>query len=64
MDDVKQGYRDVKNTVKEQVRKIDGETPADQVGDIGDDIKDSLGNIGDTVDDALKPTPEGQPRPA
>ena len=61
MNDVKQGYREVKNTVKEQARKIDGESPADKVGDIGDDLRDGLGNIGDTVDDARKPTPGDKP---
>ena len=62
MDDVKQGYREVKNTVKEEVRKIDGESPSDKVGNAGDDIRDALGNAGDAVDDALKQTPENQPR--
>ena len=39
MDDVKQGYRDTKNDVKEQARKIDGDSPADVLGNIGDDVK-------------------------
>lgn len=47
MDDVKQGYRDTKNRVKEQARKIDGDSPADVLGNIGDDVRDGLGKAGD-----------------
>jgi hypothetical protein len=49
MDDVKQGYREAKNTAKEQVRKIDGDSPADGLGNLGDDVRDTLGNGGDAV---------------
>ena len=47
MDDVKQVYRDTKNQVKEQVRKIDGDSPADVVGNAGDDVRDGLGDAAD-----------------
>ena len=47
MDDVKQGYRDTKNQTKEQVRKIDGNSPSDVIGNIGDDVRDGLGKAGD-----------------
>lgn len=52
MDDVKQVYRETKNTTKEQVRKIDGESPADKVGNLGDDVRDTLGNAGDKLGNA------------
>ena len=47
MDDVKQGYRDTKNKAKEAVRKIDGDSPADTIGNLGDDVRDGLGKAGD-----------------
>ena len=53
MDDVKQGYRETKNEVKEQARKIDGDSPADVVGNIGDDVRDTLGNAADDMDNEL-----------
>ena len=49
MDDVKQGYRETKNEAKEQVRKIDGDSPADALGNLGDDVRDTLGNAGDEM---------------
>ena len=52
MDDVKQGYRETKNTAKEQVRQIDSESPADTLGNLGDDVRDTLGNAGDKLGDA------------
>lgn len=54
MDDVKQGYRETKNTAKEQVRKIDGESPADTIGNLGDDVRDELGKAGDKVTDGME----------
>jgi hypothetical protein len=53
MDDAKQGYRDAKSEVKEQARKIDGDSPADALGNLGDDIKDTVGNVGDDLDAEL-----------
>ena len=52
MDDVKQGYRETKNEAKEQVRKIDGDSPADALGNLGDDVRDTLGNVRDTLGNA------------
>ena len=63
MDDVKQGYRDTKNEVKEQARKIDGDSPADVVGNVGDDVRDTIGNVTDDVDAELdRHTDEPNPR--
>ena len=63
MDDVKQGYRETKNEVKEQARKIDGDSPADVVGNVGDDVRDSLGNAGDDVNAEVdRHTDEPNPR--
>ena len=63
MDDVKQGYRETKNEVKEQARKIDGDSPADVVGNVGDDVRDTLGNAGDDVNAEVdRHTDEPNPR--
>lgn len=52
MDDAKEGYRDTKSEVKEQARKVDGNSPADALGNAGDDARDALGNAGDAVGNA------------
>ena len=50
MDEVKKGYRAVKNDAKETWRKADGEEDlGDKVANLGDDIRDGLGNAGDTI---------------
>lgn len=48
MDDVRQGYRDVKDETKEAWRRSDGdEDLKDKAGNLGDDIRTGLGNAGD-----------------
>ena len=50
MDDVKRTYRDVEKDSKQAWRESDGvESPADKIGDAGDEIRKDLGNAGDTV---------------
>ena len=46
MDDMKKAYREGEETTKENWRKIDGESPADAIGNAGDDIRKELGNAG------------------
>ena len=49
--------------VKEQARKVDGDSPADVLGNIGDDVKDTIGNVTDDVDAELdRRTDEPNPR--
>ena len=53
MDDLKKGYREGEETVKENLRKADGqEDLGDKVGNLGDDIRKNLGNVGDDVRNA------------
>jgi hypothetical protein len=53
MDDLKKGYREGEETVKENLRKADGEEDlGDKVGNLGDDIRKNLGNAGDDVRNA------------
>lgn len=53
MDEVKKGYREGEETVKENLRKADGEEDlSDKVGNLGDDIRKTAGNLGDDVRDA------------
>ena len=50
MDEVKKGYREAEETVKETARKADGEEDfSDKVGNLGDDIRKTAGNLGDDV---------------
>lgn len=49
MDDMKQTYREGEETTKEAWRKADGESPADAIGNAGDDIRKELGNAGDDI---------------
>jgi hypothetical protein len=59
VDDVKRGYRDAKSEVKEQARKVDGNSPADAIGNAGDDARDALGNAGDTLGKAKNDMDDG-----
>ncbi len=47
MDDMKKGYREAEETSKEAWRNRDGESPADALGNLGDDVRKNLGNAGD-----------------
>ena len=49
MDDMKRTYREGEETAKESWRKADGESPADAIGNAGDDIRKELGNAGDNI---------------
>ena len=49
MDDMKKTYREGEETAKESWRKADGESPADAIGNAGDDIRKELGNTGDEI---------------
>ena len=50
MDDVKRTYRDVEKDSKEAWRESDGvESPADTIGNAGDEIRKDLGNAGDSA---------------
>ena len=50
MDDVKRTYRDAAKDTKEAWRESDGvESPADTIGNAGDEIRKDLGNAGDTA---------------
>ena len=50
MDDAKRTARGVVNETKQNMRKADGdESPADKVGNLGDDIRAGLGNTGDDI---------------
>jgi hypothetical protein len=40
---MKQTYREGEETAKEAWRKADGESPADAIGNAGDDIRRELG---------------------
>jgi hypothetical protein len=46
---MKQTYREGEETAKEAWRKADGESPADAIGNAGDDIRKELGNAGDKI---------------
>ena len=56
MDDMKKNLREGEETAKEAWRKADGESPADAIGNAGDDIRKELGNAGDEI---RKETQEG-----
>jgi hypothetical protein len=48
MDDAKRAYREAENKTKEAIRRSDGdESPADKLGNLGDDVRQGLGNAGD-----------------
>jgi hypothetical protein len=48
MDDAKRAYREAENKTKETIRRSDGdESPADKLGNLGDDVRAGLGNAGD-----------------
>jgi len=47
MDDMKKGFREGEESAKEAWRNRDGESPADAVGNAGDDLRKNLGNLGD-----------------
>ena len=49
MDDMKETFREGEETAKETWRKADGESPADAIGNAGDDIRKELGNAGDAI---------------
>ena len=49
MDDMKKTYREGEESAKEAWRKADGESPADAIGNAGDDIRKELGNAGDEI---------------
>ena len=51
MDDVKKTYREGEQQTKEAWREADGEvSPADHVGNVGDELKKQAGNLGDDID--------------
>jgi hypothetical protein len=50
MDDVKKTYREGEQKTKEAWRDADGHSLADDVGNVGDEIRKDLGNAGDDVD--------------
>ena len=53
MDDLKSGYRDVKDGAKKAWREADGEEDlGDKVGTLGDDIRRNVGEAGDKVGEA------------
>ena len=63
MDDVKKGYREAEETVKEAGRKIDGEEDlSDKLGNAGDDARKTLGNVGDDARDAADEATNDEPR--
>lgn len=52
MDDVKKTYREGEQNVKEAARRADGESLADDVGNVGDEVRKDLGNTGDDLANA------------
>ena len=49
MDDVKKTYREGEQATKEAARRADGESVADDIGNVGDEIRKDLGNTGDDL---------------
>lgn len=63
MDDLKSGYREVKDGAKKAGREADGqEDLGDKVGNLGDDIRRNVGNAGDDLDKELDKNRTDQPR--
>jgi len=56
MDDVKKTYREGEQNTKEAWRKADGDSPADAVGNAGDEIRKDLGNAGDDLSGTTRDT--------
>jgi hypothetical protein len=50
MDDVKKTYREGEQNAKEAARRADGESLADDVGNVGDELNKQAGNLGDSLD--------------
>ena len=46
MDDMKKTYREGEQATKEAWREADGESVADHVGNVGDEIRKQAGNAG------------------
>ena len=62
MDDLKSGYRDVKDGAKKAWREADGkEDLGDKVGNLGDDIRRGVGNAGDDLDEEMDKNRTTQP---
>ena len=53
MDDMKKTYREGEQATKEAWREADGESVADHVGNVGDEIRKQAGNAGDALDTDL-----------
>ncbi len=47
MDELKKGYRDVKDTGKQAGRELDGHQVTDDIGNAGDKVRNELGDLGD-----------------
>ena len=52
MDDVKKTYREGEQNAKEAARRADGESLADDIGNVGDEVRKDLGNTGDDLANA------------
>ena len=64
MKDVKKGAREVENKAKEEWRKLDGdESPADKIGNLGDDVRHGLENAGDELSEAVETEREKMEQP-
>ncbi len=63
MDDTKRVYREGEQAVKKAWREADGEeSPADTVGNVGDEVRKQAGNAGDRIKKAGDKTRKELPR--
>ncbi len=49
MDELKKGFRDVKDAGKQAGREADGHQVTDDIGNAGDRMRRDIGNLGDDV---------------